>query len=428
MNLRIRPASNLRGTVEFPPSKSYSIRAVIIAALGGSSKISNVSDCEDAAVAIRACRKLKARISRLGKNSWRIKGIEGDYRFAPLVNVGESGTTLRFLTPLFTLTKNKIRVLGRGTLLKRPNHHLVKVLNQRGAKIKGTGKDCTLPLEVYPSRLRGGRMRIDGSLSSQFISSLLITCPLLKEDSRIRIVGEQIVSRPYIDMTLAVLKEAGIKLERSGKRKFSVRAGQQFCGLKDFVVPDDYGLAAFFMVAGSILDGKIILKKNRRKDLVQADKAIIGFLKRMGAKIKVAPDKLLVEGPAQLSGNSFCLRDCPDLTPVMAVAALFAKGQTRLWGIAHARKKESDRISDLRRELLKAGANIRETKDALIITPVKELKRDCGLDPHNDHRLAMAFCVLGLKVGAVVKDIDCVAKSYPRFIRDLRKVQRHNNI
>lgn len=428
MNLEIRPASNLRGTVGFPSSKSYSIRALIIAALGGSSRISNVSDCEDVTAAIRACRKLKTRISRHGKNSWEIKGIEGDYRFAPLVNVGESGTTLRFLIPLLTLTKNKIRVLGRGTLLKRPNHHLVNVLNQRGAKIEGKGKDFMLPLEVYPSRLRGGSIQIDGTLSSQFISSLLITCSLLKEDSRIKIIGEQIVSRPYIDMTLAVLKQVGIRIERPGKREFRVRGRQQFRGLKDFVIPDDYGLAAFFMVAGSILKGKIILKKNRRKDLVQADKAIIGFLKQMGARIKAAPGKLVIEGPAPLTGNSFCLRDCPDLTPVMAVAALFAKGQTRLWGISHVRKKESDRISDLRRELLKIGANIRETKDALIITPVKELRRGCRFNPHNDHRLAMAFCVLGLKLGAVVEDIECIAKSYPRFIRDLRIVQWHNNI
>ncbi|MFZ5800686.1 MAG: 3-phosphoshikimate 1-carboxyvinyltransferase [Candidatus Omnitrophota bacterium] len=428
MILKVRPASSLRGTINLPASKSYSIRSFIIAALGGASKIFNVSDCEDVKVAIRACRKLGAHFSRLGRDSWEIKGIEGDFRFAPSINVGESGTTLRFLISLLTLTKNKIRVLGVGTLLKRPNHHLVKVLNQHGAKIKGSGKEFRLPLEFWPSQLCGGRMEINGSLSSQFISSLLITCPRLKEDSRIKIIGEQMVSQPYIEMTLAVLKEAGIKIEKAGEREFKVKGRQQFHGLKKFVVPDDYGLAAFFMVAGSILKGKITLRKSRRKDLPQADKAIIGFLKRTGAKIKLAPDKLVIEGPAQLSGGNFCLRNCPDLTPVMAVAALFAKGRTTLWGIAHARKKESDRISDLRAELLKIGADIRENRDALLITPVKELRRGLRLNPHKDHRLAMAFCVLGLKLGCVVEDIECIAKSYPTFLRDLRRLRPHNNI
>lgn len=422
MNLSIKPALSLKGSIKLPASKSYSIRAFIIAALGGKSKISNVSDCEDVRMARLCCQKLGARLICISNDSWLVKGIDQAREFPRQINVAESGTTLRFLISILTLSKNPVTINGSGTLRSRPNHYLIRVLRKHGADIRGKGDKETVPIRIKPAKLMGGLMEIDGTLSSQFISSLLITCPNLKEDSRIKITGGYMVSRPYIEMTRQVLQKAGVKVTARNHREYFVKGNQGFRALKNFIVPDDYGLAAFFMVAACLLKSQIILKRNSQDDLVQADKNILPLLKKMGARIKISAQEIIVEGPAKLKGGNFSLRDCPDLTPIMAIAALFAKGKTTLSGISHVRTKESNRISDLRRELLKVGADIEESFDSLVILPRQRLKSRVRLNPHNDHRLAMAFCILGLKIGATVEDVECIDKSYPDFLQDLSKI------
>jgi len=422
MNLRIKPAATLQGSIKLPASKSYSIRAFIIASLGGNSKIVNPSDCEDANVARLTCQKLGARITRLSKNSWSIKGFSRGHKFPRQINVGESGTTLRFLISILALSKTPITINGTGTLRPRPNNYLIRVLRKRGADIKGKGKKETVPIKIRPAGLRGGATEINGTLSSQFISSLLIALPSLKEDSQVKISGSFVVSRPYIDMTLAILKKTGIEIAPWHYRQYFIKGNQRFRGLKKFTVPDDYGLAAFFMVAACLLKSRVVLKRNGADNLVQADRQILFFLKKMGARIKITPQAITINGPVRLKGGSFNLRDCPDLVPIMTIAALFAKGRTKLYGISHVRQKESDRISDLRRELLKARAGITESRDSLVIYP-KALKAGIRLNPHNDHRLAMAFCILGLKIGTRVEDVGCIAKSYPAFLSDLHQLK-----
>ena len=188
------------------------------------------------------------------------------------------------------------------------------------------------------------------------------------------------------------------------------------------MVPSDYGLAAFLLASGVLVESNVRLKGFLDSSLVQADGKIMDFLKAMGAEIKKTRSSLELKGPFVLKGGSFSLKDCPDLLPIMSVLALFAQKKTRLYGIEHARIKESDRISDLRKELLKVGAKITEKKDEMIIYPQKEYKENVLLDPHHDHRLAMSFCVLGLKLGVRVKDIECVDKSYPDFVSDFKKL------
>jgi len=419
MNLLVKPAAVLKGSIQLPASKSYSIRAFIVAALGGTSKIINPSDCEDAVIARLACQKLGARIQRLAKNSWVVKGFNRARKFPAYINVQESGTTLRFLISVLTLSKTPITINGSGTLKSRPNHYLIETLRRHGVDIRGRGVKETVPIKIKPVLWQGGQTEINGTLSSQFISSLLITLPNLKEDSLLKIKGDYIVSQPYIDMTLAVLHKAGIKIRPQNPRQYFIKGSQGFRGLKNFTVPDDFGLAAFFMVAACLLKSKVVLKRNSRDNLVQADKNILALLKRMGARIKVTSKEITILGPQKLRGGRFNLRDCPDLVPIMVIAALFSKGETKLYGISHVRQKESNRISDLRLELLKAGADIKETKDSLTIRPHNGLKTSIRLNPHNDHRLAMAFCILGLKVGCIVEKIECIAKSYPEFLQDL---------
>lgn len=400
MILTVKPVPFLKGTLALPASKSYSIRAVMMAACGGTSHIKNLSDGDDAKVASQTAKTL-------------IKGSK-------IFQVGESGTTLRFLLPLLSLHTTWAVIKGYGTLVGRPNAPLCASLRAQGMNIRGSGSQESVPIVFKGGQLKGGIVKIDGSLSSQYISSLLIALPSLRTDSRLVMTGPTIVSQDYITMTIQILAKAGIRMRKISNREYFIKGNQKFKGLKNFTVPSDYGLAAFPMAAASLLPSCVTLKGHLKDDLIQPDAHIVAFLKRMGAVLKKTSTAMTINGPFPLKGGAFSLKDCPDLVPVMAVLALFAKGPTRLVDIYHARLKESDRISDLRKELLKVGADIKETRGALVITPKIFYRTDQVLDSHHDHRLAMAFTVLGLKIGCQVKGIESCRKSYPRFVNDMK--------
>ncbi len=400
MILDVKPVRALQGIIDLPASKSYTIRAYFIDALGPPSKIIGASDSEDALAAKSVTRALKAG--------------------AAVLDVGESGTALRFLLPLLPFHTPRALVKGKGTLVGRPNHHLCAALRRQGMDIRGTGPEESVPIVYKGGGINPGVIKIYGSLSSQFISALLIAAPQLKGDSRIVMTGKEMVSGDYIVMTRKILARAGIKVSAVGKRTFLVKGGQKFKGLKNFRVPSDYGLAAFPLAAALLLPSKVVLKGDLDGAWPQSDGHIINFLKKMGARFIHTTKSITVKGPSSLKGGVFNLKDCPDLVPVMAVLSLFARGRTKLTGIGHARLKESDRLSDLRKELLKVGARVSETKDTLVIDPRASYKTGQVLDPHHDHRLAMAFTVLGLKIGCKVRDIRSCAKSYPGFVRDMK--------
>ncbi|MDE2028184.1 MAG: 3-phosphoshikimate 1-carboxyvinyltransferase [Candidatus Omnitrophica bacterium] len=404
MILNCLPVQRLSGTVRLPASKSYSIRAHIIAARGGKSRIKHASDCDDALAASETAAALKA----FSMSKSRV------------FSVGESGTTLRFLLPLLPFHTTQAVVKGKGTLVGRPNAHLCASLRGQGMDIRGVGPKESVPIVFNGGSLRGGRVAIDGSLSSQFISSLLIALPALPNDSQVVLTGRELVSQDYIQMTIQILARAGIVIKRVSAREYRIKGGQRFKGLKDFVVPSDYGLAAFPMAAAVLLPSQVSLLGNFQDNLIQSDGHILEFLKAMGADFTKTTRAIKIKGPFDLKGGTFSLKDCPDLVPVMAVLALFAEGQTRLVGIRHARAKESDRISDLRAELLKVGARVIETSDSLTVKPRPRYRSGQLLDSHHDHRLAMAFTVLGLKIGCRVAGIESCRKSYPSFINDMK--------
>lgn len=390
----------------------------MIGACGGTSQIINPSNCDDALVAIRVARQLGCKISRK-KDRWSVTAAKSSAHITK-ISVGESGTVLRLLLPLLSIRTQSAVVVGEHTLIGRPNAHLLNALRRQGLDITGAGKTESVPIHYKGGALQSGKITIDGSLSSQFVSALLITAPALPKDSRIVVTGKKMVSKDYITMTLQVLKKAGIKVSIQGQRSFLVPGRQEYSGLKHFHVPSDYGLAAFMLAAGCIVPSSIKLNGYFDDRFVQADGHILKFLKTMGAKWTRTRDSIVLKGPFQLKGGVFSLQDCPDLVPIMAVVALFAKGRTVLKNIHHARAKESDRISDLRRELLKAGADVEEKESSLVIHPLKNPRPWVLLDPCRDHRLAMAFAVLGLKVGLSVKDVECSHKSYPDFVRDFK--------
>lgn len=413
MKLKINPISKLCIQLTLPASKSYSIRALIISACGGSCGVVGASDCDDAKVASKIAQILiKRKKLNQQKNEYPV-----------CFSVGESGTSLRFLLPLLPFFCSSALVEGKGTLVGRPNQHLCEALRQQGLTIRGQGSQESIPIKYCGGSFKGGTIHIDGSLSSQFISALMIASPLAKQSTQLVLQGEKLVSQEYITMTKQILSLAGIRVIQKSKRKFLIPGQQKYRGLKNFKVPSDWGLAAFWMVAGAILPSKLILKGHMNHRLIQSDGMIVPFLKKMGVKMNITSSGVKIKGPFLLKGGVFSLKDCPDLVPIMTVAAMFAEKKTCLKDIAHARVKESDRISDLRKELLKVGAKIEEKADQLIIYPQKTYKKDVVLDPHHDHRLAMAFAVLGLKIGTIVLDMECSSKSYPLFVQDLKKVK-----
>ncbi|MDO8675985.1 MAG: 3-phosphoshikimate 1-carboxyvinyltransferase [Candidatus Omnitrophota bacterium] len=412
MILDVKPVRALQGVLDLPASKSYTIRAFFIAACGGSSSIIGPSGGDDAVVAQRVARVLS-------------RGRACPAR--TVFDVGESGTTLRFLLPLLSFLGHPAVVKGKGTLVGRPNHHLCAALRRQGMDIRGTGPQESVPIVYKGGPLEAGTIRINGSLSSQFISGLMIALPRLKADSRIVVTGKM-VSHDYITMTRRILARAGIKIRRgdpSGRPYFIIPGNQKFKGLKNFRVPSDYGLAAFPLAAALLVPSKVVLKGNFDRAWPQSDGHIINFLKKMGGRFTHTDRSITIKGPSSLKGGVFNLKDCPDLVPVMAVLSLFARSRTKLTGIGHARLKESDRLSDLRKELLKVGAKVSETRDTLVIDPRASYKRGQVLDPHHDHRLAMAFTVLGLKIGCKVRDIQSCAKSYPAFVKDINTLRGH---
>ena len=424
MILTVKPSVFLKGRICLPASKSYSIRAFIIAACGGTSTIFNASNSDDGNAAIHAARSLGARVMRCKGapgSKWKVTA-DGKRSCRPVINVKESGTVLRFLLPLAALRGKNVTITGEGTLRGRPNRFLTKALRGMGIAVQGKGKEESVPVIIRGGSMKGGKIIIDASLSSQFISALLIACPQLSRDSRLILRGKHLVSSDYIVMTEKILRKSGVKIEKRNSREYKIKGNQNFRGLKTFTVPSDLGLAAFHMAAAILTDSDVLLTGSFNKTLVQADGRIFTLLKRMGIALHTTAKGIRIQGPFMLKGGKFSLAHCPDLVPIMTILALFAQGRTCLYDIGHVRSKESDRISDLRKELLKVGARITEQKNSLTIHPRNDYKANCLLDTHHDHRLAMSFCVLGLKLGVRVKDIECTRKSYSDFVRDLRRI------
>ena len=419
MIVQISPIKKLKGSIVLPASKSYSIRAFIIAACGGASTIIAPSDCDDAVVACQTTKALGCRVKKMAGNIWSVKAPL-QRKISKNIFVRESGTTLRFILPLAALFSDQVTITGEKTLVGRPNVFLNQTLRKMGIKIKGAGMKESVPIKITGGKLKGGNIAIDGSMSSQFISALLITCPLLKENTLLRLTGHKIVSRDYVTMTLSILEKAKVQVKQKSDREFWIKGDQEYKGLRSFTVPSDYGLAAFLLGAAAIIDSDVLFKGYLNDKLIQADGHILSFLQKMGVKFHKTASSIRIKGPFRLKGGDFSLKDCPDLVPIMSVLALFAKGKTRLLDIKHARIKESDRISDLRKELLKIGADVRETPDSLTIIPQDHYKEGMMMDPHRDHRLAMAFAVIGLRQKVAVHNFECTHKSYPAFLRDLR--------
>ena len=406
----------LEGSVKVPPSKSYTHRAVLMASLSeGSSTISNALFSRDTKATMAACRSMGAELKESGSTI----RVEGTLPRTPedVVNVENSGTTLRFMTSAFAAAPDGYVVLtGDTSIRRRPMQPLLDTLRELGVEAWSTRRNGCAPVVVKAGGIAGGSATIRGDVSSQFVSSLLISAPMAKSETSL--VVADAVSRPYIEATLTLSRHFGIKIEREGYARFLVAPGQRY-GRADFTVPADFSSASFIVAAVGLAGGRVVLE-DLNPDLPQGDSAILGIASAMGVRVIEGLSMVTVESDGgRLKGGTFNLGDTPDLLPVVAALALKSETPVEVVGTAHARFKETDRIAILASELSKLGVRIEERPDGLKISPGGDV-RPALLDAHDDHRMFMAFSLASMLVpgGIPVMGAESLDVSYPGFLED----------
>nr|AIF15975.1 3-phosphoshikimate 1-carboxyvinyltransferase (aroA) [uncultured marine thaumarchaeote KM3_72_A09] len=421
-SIKVTPGK-LQGELRIPPSKSYTHRAVILASIAdGTSIIKNPLLGRDTMASIRACQALGVKI-KVGENTVEIQGPGPNTAPSDIINVENSGTTLRFMTAISALSPNGHTVLtGDSSIRKRPMQPLLDALAQVGVTCWSTQLTGTAPIVISGGGIRGGVANIDGSISSQFASSLIVSCLRARSKTEVHLIGDT-VSRPYVDATLEITKRFGGTVDSRQAETFTIPANQTISPT-NIEIPADLSSAALLSACTVMTDSQVTFR-GIDFTLPQADMQIIEMLKCLGAQIKfdAAKAKLVVTNDGDLNGGTFDLHDCPDLTPVIAVLALRSTRVTRISRIEHTRFKETDRISILAQELPKTGAKVTEYPDGLKIQPPSSIQ-PCELDAHDDHRLFMAFCAAAMAASApcIIHGLETIDVSYPSFINDLTSI------
>ena len=410
----------LEGPVGVPPSKSYTHRAVLMASLAeGESVVSNALVSRDTRATMEACRAMGASIEESGL-TLQIAGTSPKTP-ADVVNVENSGTTLRFMTSAFAAAPEGFTVLtGDASIRRRPMQPLLDTLGELGVEAWSTRLNGCAPVVVKAGSFVGGEATIRGDVSSQFVSSLLISAPLAKKKTDLKVADA--VSKPYIEATLYLSGLFGVTVARESFARFTVEAAQGYRH-RDFTVPADFSSASFIVAAVAIAGGRVELR-NLNPELPQGDSAILEIARRMGVSVSEAGESVIVESDGEgLSGGTFNLRDTPDLLPVVATLALKAVTPVEIVDTAHARFKETDRIAIVASELSKLGVRVEERPDGMKIQPPAELK-PALLDAHDDHRMFMAFSLASLLIpgGAPVLGEESLDVSYPKFLEDIRRL------
>ena len=428
----------LEGEVIIPPSKSYTHRAVICASLGnGTSKIYNPLNSADCLSSVSSCIMLGAKINTNNKNLWVVTGVNNNIKTPEnVIDIGNSGTTLRILTGIVSQIPGGYAILtGDNSIIKRPMGPLIEALNNLGIEVFSAKPNNTAPIIVKSSEIKNNVVEIRGDMSSQFITSLLMTLPFSKNDSIVKITTP-LKSEPYVDITIDVLSKFGINIEKEVIKdndnannnnnnnnliNFKIKGNQKYKS-RDYTVEGDYSSSSYFIALGVLTNSNIILK-NLFKNSKQGDKEIINIVKKMGAEVIEEEDKIIIKGPYNLKGIDVDVKNTPDLVPTIAILGCFAKGTTTIYNGEHVRLKECDRLNACAVELSKMGADIKETLDGLIINGVDKLK-GAELETYHDHRLVMAFTIAGIMAEGktIIKGEDSVKISFPNFVETIKSL------
>lgn len=408
--------STLRGKVLIPSSKSHTIRGVTFSTLAnGKSTIHHPLTSSDCMAAVGAGRLFGARID-LG-DSWEVEGVNGVPHVPEnVVDVKNSGTTMNFFMGTASLVEGTTVLTGDEQIIRRPVQPILGALNNLGAEAYST-RNNGLPPVVVKGRLRGGRTRFSGIVST-YLSCFLIHCPLASGDSEVEVYD--IPEKSYIRMTLKWLDKYGIRYEASNDlTSFKIFGGQSYRG-QEMTIPGDFSSATFFLVAGAIVDGDITLLGLDMNDL-QGDKKVVSYLKEMGAQIDFDGNDIRVRG-GSLKGVELDMGDTPDALPAMAVAGCFAQGKTTIRNVANARLKETDRISVMAKELGHLGAKVEELPDGLIVH--ESALKGGPVRSYGDHRVVMSLAVAGLAISGQteVDRAEAVEVTVPNFVDLMQKI------
>ena len=403
--------STLKGTVKAPSSKSMTQRAIAAALLAdGQSIIHNPSYCDDSLAAMSIAVGLGARVEPQVND---LKIIGSAILKEPKLNCGESGLAIRMFSPIAALYPSEIIMVGANSLKKRPMFMIEEALNQLGVKCTSSGG--FLPLTIR-GPLAGGKCEIDGSVSSQLLTGLLMALPLASGNSEIRV--NNLKSKPYIDMTIQLLNSYGIIVENSDYRMFHIPGNQKYTP-HNYTVEGDWSGGAFLLVAGAI-NGHLFIQ-GLRNDSLQSDMSIINPLKKAGAQMNITDQQIEISR-SDLKAFEFDATESPDLFPPLVALASYCEGVSAIKGVSRLIYKESDRAKTLKEEFGKMNINIEIHDDNMNVTGGKPLS--ARVESHDDHRIAMALAVASLRASGKVsiRDSQCIAKSYPAFFDDLRQL------
>jgi 3-phosphoshikimate 1-carboxyvinyltransferase len=424
--LLLTPVQALSGTIDLPGSKSISNRALLLAALAsGTTRLENLLESEDTDYMLRALDQLGVRVTRSGAHYL----VEG--RAGPLVTepgrhelyLGLAGTALRPLTAALALGRGTFVVDGSARMRERPIGDLVEGLEQLGARIRYLGHAGYPPVEVEGTGLSGGHVRMRGNVSSQFLTSLLLCAPLATGPVTVEIEGEQ-VSKPYLDITVHMMRAFGANVSHRDHQLFEVTPGG-YRSPGDYLVEGDASSASYFLAAGAIR-GEGVVVRGIGRDSVQGDVAFVDVLAAMGARVTQHAASIEIRPPAdgRLRGIDVDLNHIPDAAMTLGVLALFADGRTCIRNVANWRVKETDRLHAMATELRKLGADVEEGADYLCVTPRGTLA-EAAIDTYGDHRMAMCFSLVALSGTPVtIRDPACVAKTFPDYFERFAALAR----
>lgn len=423
-NLNVLP-TKLTGAVKVPPSKSMAHRAVICAALSdGVSKISNIDLSDDIIATIQAMESFGAKITK-GTDVLEVTGVYHETTLKETqgentIDCNESGSTLRFVIPISTLFPGPHRFIGRGKLGERPLDTYYKIFEQQGVRYQY--KEGKLNL-IVDGKLQSGLYEVEGNVSSQFITGLLFTLPLLDGDSTI-IITTELESKGYIDLTLSAMKDFGIEIVNNDYKEFYIKGKQKYQA-RNYCVEADYSQAAFFLVANALQNEVVMHDLNL--DSLQGDKEAIEILERMGMVLREKDGGFVGNVEDRLTGITIDGSQCPDIIPVISLAAALSEGTTEIINAGRLRIKESDRLHATATELNKLGANITELEDGLVIEGVSHLNGGVEVWSHKDHRIAMMLAIASTVCNEpiIIKDYESVTKSYPNFWQHFKQLGGH---
>ncbi len=415
MNCKIQK-SKLNGRIVCPPNKSYTHRAIFLAALSdGKSIVKKILRSNDTLATISACRGFGIEVEEM-EDKVTINNTIDSTVANSIINAENSGTTIRIAIAIAALSGGNTTLTGDESLRKRPMQPILDSLETMGVKTESD--DGKPPIHIN-GKIEGKEITIKGDIPSQFISALMIIAPRLPEGLTINVDGE-LVSKPYVDLTIAIMKKFGVQVETEEKYK-KYHVIHQIYKPTTFSIPSDFSNLALLLAANVLLGDGLKIEINLG-DMPQGDEAIVDILEKLGVNVTLEDDIITTKSPRLLNGGKFDLSNTPDLLPAIAILALKSEKPIELFNVKHARYKETDRIAIMSRELKKIGLYVEEKEDGMILRKTEDV-HSAELNSENDHRLFMAFSIVGMFVGeCTVSDPDAVKVSYPEFISDMKNV------